>query len=48
MGNLAGALYRATSHYGQELSLRIRRLTTLIQPLTILIVAIFVGPSLAL
>ncbi len=42
-GNLAGALERAASRYDRELAMRIQRITALIQPLTILVVALFVG-----
>lgn len=42
-GDLAGSLERAARRYDQEFNLRIQNLTTLIQPLTILVVALFVG-----
>ena len=42
-GDLGGALERAAARYDQEFALRIQNLTTLIQPLTILVVALFVG-----
>jgi transcription termination factor Rho len=42
-GNPAGALERAASRYDRELTTRIERITALIQPLTILVVALFVG-----
>ncbi|GAB4179097.1 MAG: type II secretion system inner membrane protein GspF [Terrimicrobiaceae bacterium] len=42
-GDIAGALERAARRYDRELTSRIERLTTLIQPAIILIVALFVG-----
>ncbi len=42
-GDLAGALLRGAKRYDREFTNRIARLTTLIQPITILIVALFVG-----
>lgn len=42
-GDLAGALVRGAKRYDREFTNRIQRLTTLIQPVTIMIVAIFVG-----
>ena len=42
-GDLAAALQRGAKRYDKEFALKIQKLTTLIQPLTILIVAIFVG-----
>lgn len=42
-GDLGGSLERAAVRYDREFTLRIQQLTTLIQPLTILVVAIFVG-----
>jgi type II secretory pathway component PulF len=42
-GDIAGSLRRAAQRYDRELSSKIQNLTTLIQPLVILIVALFVG-----
>lgn len=42
-GDLAGALQRGAKRYDREFNNRIQRLTTLIQPITIVIVAVFVG-----
>lgn len=42
-GDLAAALQRGAKRYDKEFALKIQKLTTLIQPLTILIVALFVG-----
>jgi type II secretory pathway component PulF len=42
-GDLAMALERAAARYDQEFGRRIQQLTTLIQPATILVVALFVG-----
>jgi type II secretory pathway component PulF len=42
-GDLPGALARAAKRYDRELSTRIQYLTTLIQPVVILVVALFVG-----
>lgn len=42
-GNLAGALERSAKRYDREFSARIQRITSLIQPATILVVALFVG-----
>jgi len=42
-GDLAGALQRGARRYDREFTAKIQRLTTLIQPVTILIVAVFVG-----
>jgi type II secretory pathway component PulF len=42
-GDIAGALERAAKRFDRELTSRIERLTTLIQPAIILIVALFVG-----
>lgn len=42
-GDLSGALLRGAKRYDREFTNRIQRLTTLIQPVTILIVALFVG-----
>lgn len=42
-GDIAAALRRAAEKYDKEFTLRMQRLTTLIQPMTILLVALFVG-----
>ncbi len=42
-GDLAGALQRSAKRYDKEFTNRIQHMTTLIQPLTILVVALFVG-----
>ena len=42
-GDLAGALQRGAKRYDREFGAKIEKLTALIQPLTILIVALFVG-----
>ncbi len=42
-GDLAGALQRSAKRYDKEFTNKIAHMTTLIQPLTILVVAIFVG-----
>ncbi len=42
-GDLAGALQRSAARYDKEFTNKIAHMTTLIQPLTILVVAIFVG-----
>ncbi len=42
-GNLAGALERSAKRYDREFSTRIEQATSLIQPATILVVALFVG-----
>lgn len=42
-GDIAGALRRAARRYDRELTSRIDRLTTLIQPTIIMVVAVFVG-----
>ncbi len=42
-GNLAGALERSAKRYDREFSNSIAQVTTLIQPLTIMVVALFVG-----
>lgn len=42
-GDLAGALQRGARRYDKEFAARIQKLTALIQPLTILVVALFVG-----
>ncbi|MGC1479880.1 MAG: type II secretion system F family protein [Chthoniobacterales bacterium] len=42
-GDLAGALQRSATRYDKEFTNRIQHMTTLIQPLTILVVALFVG-----
>jgi len=42
-GDIAGALERAARRFDRDLTTRIERLTTLIQPAIILIVALFVG-----
>jgi len=42
-GDLAGALERAAKKYDRELTSRIQHITTLVQPLVILLVAGFVG-----
>lgn len=42
-GDLAGSLLRGAKRYDREFTNRIQRLTTLIQPVTILVVALFVG-----
>jgi type II secretory pathway component PulF len=42
-GNLAGALERSAKRYDREFSNRIAQATSLIQPATILVVALFVG-----
>ncbi len=42
-GDLAGALQRGAKRYDKEFAAKIQKVTTLIQPLTILVVALFVG-----
>jgi len=42
-GDLAGALQRGARRYDREFAAKIQKLTALIQPLTILVVALFVG-----
>ncbi len=42
-GDLAGALQRSAKRYDREFSNQIDRVTALIQPITILVVALFVG-----
>lgn len=42
-GNLAGALERSAKRYDREFSNHIAQVTNLIQPLTIMVVAVFVG-----
>jgi len=42
-GNLAGALERSAKRYDREFSNRIAQVTSLIQPATIMVVALFVG-----
>lgn len=42
-GDLAGALQRGAKRYDKEFANQVQKLTTLIQPLTILVVALFVG-----
>lgn len=42
-GDLASALQRGAKRYDREFASKIQKLTTLIQPLTILVVALFVG-----
>jgi type II secretory pathway component PulF len=42
-GNLAGALERSAKRYDREFSNHIAQVTNLIQPITILVVALFVG-----
>jgi len=42
-GNIAEALQRGASRYDKEFNAQIQRLTVLIQPLTIFVVAVFVG-----
>ncbi|HEY8900657.1 MAG TPA: type II secretion system F family protein [Chthoniobacterales bacterium] len=42
-GNLAGALERSAKRFDREFSTRIARVTSLIQPATIMVVALFVG-----
>jgi Type II secretory pathway, component PulF len=42
-GHLAGALERSAKRYDREFSAKIQRITSLIQPVTILVVALFVG-----
>lgn len=42
-GNLAGALERSAKRYDREFSNHIAQVTNLIQPLTIMVVALFVG-----
>lgn len=42
-GNLAGALERSAKRYDREFSTKIQQVTSLIQPATILVVALFVG-----
>ncbi len=42
-GNLAGSLERSAKKYDKEFSNQIAHVTNLIQPVTIMVVAIFVG-----
>lgn len=42
-GDLASALQRGAKRFDREFAHKIQKLTTLIQPLTILVVALFVG-----